>query len=166
MDDSLATADALRTAMRLSAQPVSVLTAGTGAEARGLTVSSFTSLSLSPPLVSFALGRETLFLPLMTPGARLALHILGADDHDLALRFALPGRTPAEQFDGLDAPADAHGVPTLPVYTSRLSGAVERLIEAGDHVLVIYAVDEVQVTPEPRPPMLYYDRAFRRLADD
>jgi flavin reductase (DIM6/NTAB) family NADH-FMN oxidoreductase RutF len=156
--------EGLRTAMRLSAQPVSVVTAGTGPDARGLTVSSFTSLSLSPPLVSFALGNETLFLPVVREGERVALHILGEDQEQTAVHFAISGRTPAEQFAGIDAAPDAWGTPALPRWTSRLSGPVERMIDAGDHVLVVFRIDDAQTAGDAPRPLLWYDRAFGRLA--
>ncbi len=158
-------ADSLRTAMRLSAQPVSVVTAQAGGVARGLTVSSFTSLSLDPPLLSFALGNETLFLPILRDSGRFALHILDESQEAVAIRFAMPGRTPLQQFDGLNATVDADNTPVLPHFLSRLAGTVDRMIEAGDHTLVVGRVEHGITFAEADEPLLYYDRAFRRLAE-
>ncbi len=165
MPDAPNPADGLRTAMRLSAQPVSVVTAQTDGVARGLTVSSFTSLSLDPPLLSFALGNETLFLPVLRDSGRFALHIIGADQEAVAIRFALPGRTPAEQFDGLDATVDGDNVPALPHFLSRIAGTVDQLLEMGDHTLVIGRVTSAITPDADAQPLLYHDRAFRRLAE-
>lgn len=164
MLDTTDPADGLRSAMRLSAQPVSVVTAQADGVARGLTVSSFTSLSLEPPLLSFALNNETLFLPVVRESGRFALHILGARQEAVAIRFALPGQTPAEQFEGVEATLDNDGTPALPHFLSRIAGTVDRLVEVGDHTLVICRVESVFLSDTDEEPLLYFDRAFRQLA--
>lgn len=87
--------------------PVTVVTAMT-AEGRphGSTVSSFASLSLDPPLVSFALDRASGLLAHLQPGHRVGVNILGSHQQELASTFARRRRGPGTKFDGchLDRP--------------------------------------------------------------
>src|SRR3954451_5878240 len=82
--------------------PVTVVTA-TAADGRphGSTVSSFASLSLDPPLVSFALGRASGLLAHLQPGDRVGVNILGVHQQELASTFARRHPGQGLKFDGV-----------------------------------------------------------------
>ena len=94
--------------------PVTVVTAmTTDGQPHGSTVSSFASLSLDPPLVSFALGRDSQLLPHLQPGDRVGVNILGAHQQDLASTFARSRQASGLKFDAVTWVVRA-GLPHLP----------------------------------------------------
>ena len=152
-------ADALRTVMRVVPQPVTVVTSVHGGEAVGAVIGSFTSVSLDPPLFSFNLQHGSALREAIEAGAPFAVHILGADQADLAARFARPGVPQAERFDG-PPDRDPDGVPVLPAL-ARLRGRCHARVIAGDHLLVIADVIAVEhAETDTRDALAYARRAF------
>ncbi|MEV5807242.1 flavin reductase family protein [Streptomyces parvulus] len=138
--------------------PVTVVTA-TDADGRphGSTVSSFASLSLSPPLVSFALMRSSRLLPHLPRGARVGVNILGAHQQSLASTFARRHQGPGSKFDDVIWTART-GLPHLPGSAGWTAGRVERHVDGGDHVLLVVGVEEAESMPAP--PLVYARRTF------
>jgi flavin reductase (DIM6/NTAB) family NADH-FMN oxidoreductase RutF len=138
--------------------PVTVVTA-TGRDGRphGSTVSSFASLSLDPPLVSFALDRSSGLLAHLRPGDRVGVNILGAHQQDLASAFARRLRGPGSKFDGVTWAVRA-GLPQLLESAGWTAGRVERHVDGGDHILLVVSVEEAESTPAP--PLVYARRVF------
>ncbi|MDQ0784732.1 flavin reductase (DIM6/NTAB) family NADH-FMN oxidoreductase RutF [Streptomyces sp. B3I7] len=138
--------------------PVTVVTA-TAVDGRphGSTVSSFTSLSLAPPLVSFALDRSSGLLPHLPPGAPVGVNILGAHQQDLAATFARRSQGPGSKFDNVTWTVRA-GLPHLPESAGWTAGHVERHVDGGDHILLVVSVEEAESTPTA--PLVYARRTF------
>lgn len=138
--------------------PVTVVTA-TDADGRphGTTVSSFASLSLDPPLVSFALDRFSALLAHLQPGERVGVNVLGAQQQDLASTFARRLQAGGTKFDGVTW-ALRSGLPHLPGATGWTAGRVERHVDGGDHVLLVMGVEEAESTTAP--PLVYARRTF------
>ena len=144
--------------MRQVCAPVTVVTAMTSdGRPHGSTVSSFASLSLDPPLVSFALDRGSGLLAHLQPGDRVGVNILGAHQQDLASRFARRGRGPGLKFDGVEWAVRA-GLPHLPASAGWTAGRVDRHVDGGDHVLLVVLVDEAESTATA--PLVYARRVF------
>lgn len=105
----------------------------------GLTVSSFNSLSLNPPLVLWSISAKSPSLAAFAPGRAQCIHVLSAQQADLAKHFATPK---PDKFAGVslrtDRPAD--GPPQLTDCCVVFDCVTDRLIEAGDHFLVIAEV--------------------------
>lgn len=138
--------------------PVTVVTAMTPeGRPHGSTVSSFASLSLDPPLVSFALDRASGLLTHLRPGARVGVNILGAHQQELASTFARPPRGPGGKFDGVTWTVRA-GLPYLPESAGWTAGRVERHVDGGDHILLVVRVEEAE--PTPAAPLVYARRVF------
>ena len=83
---------AYRNAMSLYANGVSIVTADDGVAAHGLTASSFTSVSLAPPLLLVCVSEKSPFLPIVRSAERFALNVLRESHAPLAATFA---RAPA-----------------------------------------------------------------------
>ncbi len=151
----------LRAVMRCVPSPVTVVTAGR-AEPRGVTIGSFTSVSLDPPLISFNLMQTSALLPLLRVGAPFNVHVLREDQAALGYHFAIPGLPSEGQFLAVPYTPDAHGTPVLGERLSVLFCRVAQLFEAGDHVLVLGAVEATD-GPGEGAPLLYLDRAFHTV---
>lgn len=157
--------DAFRTAMRRVPSPIVVVTARGEHEARGITIGSFTSVALDPPLVSLNVGHESRMHTVMEGCSRFAVQVLSEEQAHLATRFAEPGLTPAEQFDAVPTTEDEHGTPHLDGVTARLHCRPHSAIEAGDHTLYVgrvVAIDE----PPNRGAVLYYQSSYRGVGSE
>jgi flavin reductase (DIM6/NTAB) family NADH-FMN oxidoreductase RutF len=100
----------------------------------GLTVSSFTSVSLDPPLVSICLGHEVSVIGLFRASTHFGINILAEDQQPLSQRFATKG---GDRFDGLKWQPGKTGVPMIPGTLAGIECAVERRVTAGDHDIFV-----------------------------
>lgn len=160
--DDQAVGEHLRQALRRHPAGVVVATAAGGRRPVGLTVTTFTSVSLRPPLVSLLVARSASVWPTFEQAARIGIHLLPADAGELATTFARPG---ADRF----APPtqwvpDVHGVPVLQDAGVRLSCVVHQLMPIGDHVLVVARVESVQHPARTHEPLLWHDGGFAGVA--
>lgn len=122
-----------RRAMAQLPAGVTVATADDGRQAHGVTVSSFTSVSLSPPLCLVCLRLESPLLPILRAAKRFAVHILAADQAALARRFA---EASAEaRLEALRRAPDAP--PTLDGALVRFDFRLSAEHRGGDHAIVI-----------------------------
>jgi len=125
----------------------------------GLTINSFASLSLSPPLILWSLARHSPSAALFAAGAPFGVSILRAGHGDLARRFAAPQ---PDKFAGVPHWRCAGGVPYLDEALATLSCRVERADPVGDHLLIVGAVDRIAAFDGE--PLVFYSGEFVRLA--
>lgn len=126
----------------------------------GLAASSFTSVSLEPPLVSFSVAVGSKTWPDLRRAARLGLTVL-AEHHGLVCR-QLAGDVD-HRFDDLRISATTLGAVTLDDGLARFECSIYREVEAGDHVVVLlrlHAVDHTDVSS----PLVFHRSGFGRLA--
>jgi len=145
---------ALRGTLGRYATGVTVVTARHGARAAGVTVNSFTSVSLEPPLVMWCLHRRSRSLPLFARAGSFAVNVLGSGQRDLAARFAGPG----DRFQGVPLRRTAHPMPLLAGTVATLVCSLTRLVPVGDHVLLIGEVLDHRASPGP--PLLFHDGSY------
>ena len=131
----------------------------------GSTVSSFTSVSLAPLLVSACLTEGSSSLRRLTTGRRFAVNILAASQRRLAEHFADPGRPRgAAQFRGWPwLPGPYSDAPLLGGALGWLECRVVQRLPAGDHVIVLAEVHAA--TCGAGPPLLHFNGAFVAGAD-
>lgn len=151
--------------MRRVPSPVVVVTAEGEGEARGITIGSFTSVALAPPLVSFNVGRESRMYRVMEACSRFVVNVLGEGQAHLAKRFAVPGLTGAEQFEAVSYTRDEHGTPLLEDVTARLTCKPHEAMPAGDHVLYVGLVVDVDECAD-RGAVLYYQSTYRGVGSE
>ncbi len=118
----------------------------------GVTITSFTSVSIRPALVSFTLAETSGTWHHVKDSAWFGIQLLAAHQADLAERFAAPG---ADRF----APPTrweyaAHGVPLLADSLCWLLCATQHRIPLGDHHLVVGAVEQVR-SGEPGDSLIH-----------
>jgi flavin reductase (DIM6/NTAB) family NADH-FMN oxidoreductase RutF len=125
----------------------------------GLAASSFTSVSLDPPLVSFSIANASRTWPDLRRSAHLGVTIL-ADHHGSTAR-QLAG--PVERrFAGLDVALSPDGAVTLVDGLAQFDTTIYREVEAGDHTLVLLRLHAVQQADDSLP-LVFHRSAFGRL---
>jgi len=157
-----ASPDDLRATFRRHAAGVAVITANSTAGPVGFTVTSLTSVSADPPRVSFNIAHTASAWPAVSLTRYLGVHLLGAEQSELAATFARSG---ADRFAAptVWAPGPRR-VPVLDGCVSWLVGAVEERVAVGDHSIVVVKVLHVGGREDVGAPLLYHDGSFRRLA--
>ena len=93
---------------------------------------------------------------------RIAIHILGQDQQDIARRFATSGLSGAEQLDGVSWVPGPDGVPLLPDTPAILAGRRDEVITSGDHVIILLDVDQVHLKPTDVPGAVVLPGPVRR----
>lgn len=127
----------------------------------GLAASSFTSVSLDPPLVSFSIATASKTWPDLRRAARLGLTVLAA--HHGAVCRQLAG-DPARRFEGLAVSVSAGGAATLDDGLARFDCSVFQEVAAGDHVIVLLRLHAVEHA-DTAGPLVFHRSGFSRLAD-
>jgi flavin reductase (DIM6/NTAB) family NADH-FMN oxidoreductase RutF len=123
----------LRSALGCFATGVAIVTAQVpGAAPAGVTINSFASLSLDPPLVLWSLAARSPSLARFRAAAHFAINVLAADQEALARRFASP--TP-DKFAGHEWREGLGGAPVLPDCAARFECSRVAETDQGDHML-------------------------------
>jgi flavin reductase (DIM6/NTAB) family NADH-FMN oxidoreductase RutF len=126
--------DAFRALMRRQAAMVTVVTVA-GSPPAGFTATSFTLVSLRPPLVSVALSRHSSSWPALKHASHLGVHLLGEEQHEVARTFATSG---IDRFAAHGAwRSGPYGVPLLESSVAWLLCRVTQQVSAGEHTLVL-----------------------------
>jgi flavin reductase (DIM6/NTAB) family NADH-FMN oxidoreductase RutF len=125
----------------------------------GLAASTFVPVSLEPPLVSFCVQNTSETWPQLKDLPRLGISVLG-ESHDDAAR-TLAAKT-GDRFAGLDTVSTQSGAVFVAGTSVWLESAIEQLIPAGDHTIVILRVSDITVHPDV-PPIVFHRSTFRRL---
>ena len=128
----------------------------------GLTVSAFSSLSLSPPLVLICLDRATSALGAFLDGHWFVVNILGEAQGDLASTFA---DVDANRFDGLTFDTWDSGCPILSNCLPNLECSTEAVYPGGDHLIVVGRIARSRWAQFDRP-LVHYDSAYASLAGE
>ena len=159
----------LRQALGRYATGVAVVTARPpGGRAVGMTVNSFTSVSLSPPLVLWCIADAAPSRPEFAAASHVAVHILAAGQHHLASRFA--GRPAGrhdkvgrhDKFDGLATSAGLGGAPLIDGAIARFQCRTVRFVDTGDHSIVVGEVNRFEAFDGE--PLLFHGGTYRVAA--
>ena len=159
MSDKAARAEsaAFRHAMRDLAAGVAVVACGAGAARVGCTVTSLTSLSLSPPTLIVSISRSSSTLGRLREAGAFGVSLLAARHEGLANRFAgRDGAFGAHRFEGESWTTLATGAPLLADALAGFDCRLEELIERHTHAIAIGAVAAVR--EGPRAPALVHWR--------
>jgi flavin reductase (DIM6/NTAB) family NADH-FMN oxidoreductase RutF len=149
----------LRKAFGIFPTGVVAVAAQVGGRLTGLAASSFTSVSLDPPLVSLSIANESRTWPHLRRAARLGVTVL-ADHHRVAAR-QLAGPVEA-RFDGLEVALSNSGAVTLADGLARFDTSIYREVEAGDHTIVLLRLHAVEHADDSLP-LVFHRSGFGRL---
>ncbi|MHA1127848.1 MAG: flavin reductase family protein, partial [Alphaproteobacteria bacterium] len=144
-----------RAAMGCFATGVTIVTTMTERGPLGMTVNSFTTVSLDPPLVLWSPARKSNRFSAFEAASYFAVHILAADQQPLAEAFA---KTGIEAFDGLDYTSGAGNVPLLADCAARFECSHSAGHDGGDHLIVVGEV--IALEGSDKPPLLYHRSAY------
>lgn len=164
------TPDLFRCVFRDHAARVVVVTAGGKQGPVGFTATSLASVSIDPPMVSFAVGRSASAWHTLARSTTVAVHLLAEDQDWLAGRFATSG---IDRFAKLDWRHGPRGEPLIDDCAAYLTCRVVRHVPAGDHVIVLARVTRASLE-RPGAPLIYHDGGYagvhpaadRRTPDD
>jgi flavin reductase (DIM6/NTAB) family NADH-FMN oxidoreductase RutF len=158
-DGQALSAELFRQAMSRHAAGVVIVTLASRSGPSGLTVTSFSSASLDPPLVSFYIGHDSSNWPAIRDARHFAVNLIGEGHQSLAHRFALKGEdrfAPPTRWSR--GPKD---LPLLSDATTHLICATESLVTVGDHELVVGLVLDAALGSGERP-LLHHQGRFTR----
>jgi len=140
---------------------VTVITArAPGGEPIGLTVSSFNSVSLTPPLIVWSLSGHLPSVRAFENAAVYAINVLAEDQQDISQRFASRSD---DKFAGLEYVEGVDGVPLLPGCVAWFQCRQFARHPGGDHVVFIGEVVRFELD-QARKPLVFQGGAYRRLA--
>ena len=148
--DSAIDQRALRAALGCFATGVAVVTTrGDGGVPVGLTVNSFNSVSLEPPLILWSIALAAPSIQAFREHDAFAVNILAADQADLCTRFANPA---PDKFSGIDWREGHSGVPLIGGTVARFECRTHARYPGGDHEIYLGRV--VALSSTDRPPLV------------
>lgn len=148
-------ATAFREVMAAVPAPVTILTAASDhGRPHGTTVSSFSSLSLDPPMIFAALNRDSNLLAIIRSSRRFGVNVLSSDQVPLAVNFA--GKGP-DKFQSVAFTLHEE-VPRIAGVTGWLACDLADLIDGGDHLILVGTVLAAETVTGR--PLTYHARRF------
>ena len=132
---------------------VTVVTASTDEGPVGLSVGSFTSVSLDPPLVAFCAGTSSTSYPRIEAAGQFCVNILAEDQEEIARVFADKGD---DKFAGIGwRPSVVTGAPVINDVLAWIDCQIDAIHEAGDHWIVVGRVLDLEIGHEGGPLMFF-----------
>ena len=149
--------------MRAWTTGVAVITAAHEGRQHGMTVSSFTSISLEPPLIAISLSTGSHTGELVRLAGAFGVTILAASQRELSERFA-GAAGDDDRLNGLQTETFVTGAPFIKGGLAFLDCRVTRMIDAGMNTLYVAEVIATR-GDDHDTPLVYHDRAYRKLKD-
>jgi flavin reductase (DIM6/NTAB) family NADH-FMN oxidoreductase RutF len=155
----VATHDFTRAMARVPGPVAVATTMGPTGRPQGFTATSFSSLSLDPPLILICLKKSASTHEAFTGADHFLVNILSETQADVARRFAASG---VDRFEAGDMTPCELGLPGLPGAAARVACTMHAVLDGGDHSILVGRVEESHVG-EPSP-LVYVDRSFTSSA--
>lgn len=122
----------------------------------GMSISSFTSVSLQPPLVGFFPGSHSVTSAKIKEAGRFCANVLSAEQEALCRRFATQS---PNKFDGVDFHISDNGLPILAGAIASIECTVESVTSAGDHDFVLGRVVALD-TDNVKHPLVFFRSGY------
>jgi flavin reductase (DIM6/NTAB) family NADH-FMN oxidoreductase RutF len=157
-DDVRDVRDSLKEVMRGFPQGVTVVTAKAKGKLWGVTVSSFTTVSLDPPVVLISLMKGFATSRALSSSAAFTVNLLADDQRCISDRFA--GRIPmADRFEGLRYSLDGTSSPVIEGVVGYIDCRKWREYDGGDHILILGEVAKARRLSD-KAPLVYYAQQY------
>jgi flavin reductase (DIM6/NTAB) family NADH-FMN oxidoreductase RutF len=151
--------DSFRAALGRFASGITVVTSVDASERDvGMTISAFSSVSLSPPLILVCVAHDASMIDTMRVAMHFAVNILSSEQEPLSRRFA--EKVP-DRFEGIGFQRGQYGCALLEDTLATLECRVVARTEAGDHTIVVG--EALTVHTSDRRPLLYYRGGYAQL---
>lgn len=124
----------------------------------GLTASSFTAVSLNPPLILVCIDHNSGVLQYFRRASHFAVNILHEGQQEISNQFAVKG---GDRFEGIRWRPGLGGSPLLEECLAQVECMTHKIVDAGDHAVFFGEVVASRVADGA--PLLYFDRAYRLL---
>lgn len=139
---------------------VVVITAVDADGPAGMAVGTFTSVSLDPPLVGFLPALSSTTFPRIRAAGSFCANVLAADQEDVCRAFSVSG---GDKFAGLGWHPAPSGAPVLDGVVAWIDCAIAGVQPAGDHVFVLGAVRDLDVSSGAEP-LLFHRGGYGTVA--
>ncbi len=116
----------------------------------GMTINSFSSVSLDPPLILWSLSRDSARLDIFQKAEYFAINILAEDQLNLCQHFS---STKSDLFTDIAWQPSTHGQPLLEAVVASLECRTWKLYEGGDHIIILGEVLAHQ--NQDKPPLIF-----------
>ena len=128
----------------------------------GMTVNSFTSVSLDPPLILWSVRNETGSGDAFITGRAFNLSVLSCEQRELALHFARPAPDKFERFEA-EFDVATNGCPRLESAVATFECSTYSRHQEGDHTILLGRVD--RFSSSDKPPLLLHSGQMGSLWD-
>lgn len=133
----------------------------------GMTIGSFVSVSLDPPLVGFLPGMTSRSWPHIAERGAFCVNILGSGQADLCWRFAKePADGESDKFSGIDWTLSPTGSPILPDVIGWIDCTIDSTTRAGDHWFVVGKVGALSHDVDVTDAMVFFRGKVASVATD
>ncbi len=137
---------------------VTIVTAhGPGNDLVGITANSFSSVSLSPPLVQINLARSLRSFERLAQASTFAVNLLCKDQHDLCMRFARPG---TDKWADITPEPSPLGNPLIPGRLAHFDCRTWARYDGGDHLILVGEVVD-HFSRMDAEPLIFYQGALQ-----
>lgn len=155
MPDASPTTDLRRALARFATGVTVVTTAEPDGSPVGLTVNSFSSVSLEPPLVLWSLSSRSRRLSTFLAASHFAINVLSETQQEISARFAGPAE---DRFAGIACQVGLGGAPLLAGCLATFECAHAGRIPAGDHVILLGRIERYR--HRPGAPLVFFDSRY------
>ena len=156
-------ADEYRSALGRFATGVTVVTFAGEDGDHGITVNSFTSLSLDPPLVLWNCDVEAESHELLPQAGHYAVNVLASDQEWLSSRFAGEHREMDDPFGDVEFRRGETGAPLVEGALAYVDCTLEATHDGGDHSIFVGRVEDLGVGDADAEPLLFYEGGYRDI---
>lgn len=153
----------LKSTMRNWVSGVAVITSSFGGESHGMTVNSFTSVSIQPPLIVVTLANQTRTCILVKQSLKFGVTILSDQQREISDRFAGIISEDQDRFSGLQVSYLNSEIPFLGGGLAWLECVVVNQIDLGFSTLFLAEVLDTRISGGE--PLLYHNRDYYRLGE-
>ena len=156
-------ADEYRRTLGTFATGVTVVTFSHEGTDHGITVNSFASLSLDPPLVLWNCDVSASSHDLLPEAGHYAVNVLSVEQEWLSNRFAGEHKEMDDPFHDVDVTRAETGAPILDGSLSYVDCTVEETYDGGDHTILVGRVEDLGVLDADAEPLVFYEGQYRSL---
>ena len=117
----------------------------------GMTINSFNSVSLEPPLVLWSIANDSQSFETFVEAEHFAVNVLAVHQQNVCEQFAARG---ADKFNGLECSEGITGAPILPIYSAVFECRAEYRYDGGDHAILVGRV--LRFEDRKTDPLIFY----------